>query len=63
MIGYPGSAPGHLRQNGPWVEAVSGVGTRDGRARSFLDSRLAIGLLFWDRIDDSFLYVMFYLTL
>lgn len=56
------SVPGHLWQIGQWVKAVSGVSTWDV-ARSFLDAELAIGLLFWDRIDDSFLYVMFYLTL
>lgn len=62
MIGCPVSVPGHLRQSGPWVEAVSGVGTWDV-ARFFLDAELAISCLSWDRIDDSFLYVTFYLTL
>lgn len=62
MTGCPVSVPDHLRQNGSWVEAVSGVGT--GRVvRSSLDTVLAIGCLSWDRIDNSFLYVTFYLTL
>lgn len=56
------SAGGRRTVLGRWLPEGS-VLLAGGKAGAALGAELAIGALFQDRIDDSFLYVTFYPTL